>query len=76
MNSIATLPRINRSRSSKDRVHRELLRRIDACAARRHEAARDSIPQLATWTRERDRGDKLRHALKQWISDREPPALP
>ena len=68
MNSVVKLPRVNRSRSPKDRVHRELLRRIDACADRRHAAALDPMPQLATWTRERDRGDKLRESLRQWLS--------
>lgn len=55
----------------RTRVHAALLRRIDACAKRRHLAA---LPEggevllLDYWRHERDRGDKLRGVLIAWLT--------
>lgn len=57
------IPSLRSHRAPKDRIHRELLRRIDACSERRTEAALAPIAELDAWKRERDRGDKLRRAL-------------
>lgn len=54
-----------------NRVHAALLRRIDGCARRRHEAALASgrpAVSMEEWKRERDRGDKLRRALISYLS--------
>lgn len=58
------VPTIPRGRS-RDRIHAALVRRIDGCAERRTAAALapGDSGALATWTRERDRGDRLRRAL-------------
>lgn len=63
------LPQI--PRAPRDRVHAALLRRIDAAAQRRAEAALTPMggqQAFDNWKRNLERGDKLRRALIQHLS--------
>lgn len=61
------MPALTGRRQPVDRVHATMLRRIDACSARRTEAALSPVADFSVWKRERDRGDRLRRALIAYL---------